>query len=101
MGLRLLEELAQVLAVDVTHHITELVLDLRDLSDLDDVRVMQQGRDLRFVAKQPHELLVEGEVREDTLDDDVRVGLGGVEDPGEVELRHTADRQSTHDGIAP
>ncbi len=62
------EDRAQVLAVDVLERDEITVVDLTEVEDLGDVRVLELHGDLRLVDEHRDELFVLGDVRQDALD---------------------------------
>ena len=66
-----LDECLEVAPVDELHdEEVRVVRRLRDVEDLDDVRVLEEQREPRLVEEHRDELLVLGEVRQDALDRD-------------------------------
>ncbi len=82
---------AQVAAVDVLHRDEVAAgLDLPEVVDVDDVRVVQLGRELGLVGEHRDELFVVGQVRKDLLDRDDLLESFHARSLGLVELGHAA-----------
>jgi len=75
--------------------------------DLDHVRVVEQRADARLVAKHLHHPRVAGQLRLEPLDHQLLLepaaGPVAVDLPlaGEIDLRHSADRQKTGGRVPP
>ena len=81
------QQAERVHAVDVLERDVVLAVDLAELEDLDDLRVLQRALQLGLVDEHGEELGIGGEVRQDALDDEdlleaVRAGLTRAEDLG-------------------
>ena len=82
---------AQVAAVDVLHRDEVAAgLDLAEVVDVDDVRVVQLRRELGLVDEHRDELFVVGQVRQDLLDRDDLLEALDARALGLVELGHAA-----------
>jgi hypothetical protein len=64
------EDVEKVRPVDELHRDVPGPLDLSELVDLDHVRVIEEAAHLRFCDEELDEVLVDGEFREDALDDE-------------------------------
>ena len=82
---------AQVAAVHVLEGDEEAVLDLTEVEDLGDVRVLQLHGDLRLVDEHRDELFVLGDVRQDALDGQQTLEPLDAECLGLEDLGHTSD----------
>ena len=95
-----LDDGADVLPVDVLHREEVVLAVLADVVDVDDVGVIQRGRQERLVPEHAHELGILGEMRQDPLEDHhlaAAVVMGG---PREVQLRHASDGEPPEDLVA-
>ncbi len=83
-------DLLEVPAVDVLHRQVVLALDLVELVDRDDVRMLQRGRDLGLVHEHLHERRVLRIRQEDALDHEDLAKVLGPLDHGLEDLGHPA-----------
>ncbi len=78
--------------MDVLHREEVVALLDADVEDLRDVRVMELGREPRFVEEHVHELRVVDELRHDPLDDHELLEALDALGAREEQLRHPAHR---------
>ena len=90
----LLDGGAKILAVDVLHRDEEVRVDLHQLEDLGDVRMLQVADELELVGEHRDELLVFQEVREQPLDGHVPFEAVSFERECPEQLGHPAERDS-------
>ena len=64
-------DLDEVVAAQVLHRDEVLVVDVADVVDLHDVRMIERRGDARLVEEHAHELGIVGAVAQDPLDDEV------------------------------
>ena len=82
--------LGQVAAFDVLHRDEVLLVDRPQLEDLDDVGVVEAGRQLGLLDEHARELGVVGEVRQDALDHEHALEPGGTLDAALEDVGHAA-----------
>ena len=87
----------EVLAVDVLHREEVRVVDLAEIVDMRDVRVIERGGEPRLVEEQPHELRILGELRQDLLEHDELLEALGPDGAREKQLGHPTSRQLAQD----
>jgi hypothetical protein len=80
---------------DVLHDHAELPLDLGELVDLHEVRVVETRRDARLIQEHVHVALIVAVVRQDPLDHDPLFESGGPFHTPEKHLGHAANSQAT------
>jgi hypothetical protein len=91
LGLVVVPERAQVLAVHVLHRDEEVVAVAPEVEDLRDVRVREARRDLRLVDEHLHEGLVVGVVGQDPLDGHRALEAVRAREPRVEHLGHPPD----------
>jgi hypothetical protein len=94
------EHALEVLSLDVLHRDVEELIDLVEVEDLHDVRVVQVRGDLGLVLEHRDEALLLSEVREDALDDDRLCEAFGTDGLGAEDLRHPALRDLVEQEVA-
>ena len=84
----------EILAVDVLHRQVIGVTVAAEVVDVNDVRMVERGGDLRLVEEHVDEVGLLGEVRQDALDRDALGEPFGAWSAGEKDLGHPADGES-------
>ena len=96
-------QLAQVHPVDQLHRNVELlrVLVLAQLEDLDEVRMLEHGRDACLVFEHSKEVVVFDELREDTFEGAPLLETAGSAELGQEQLGHPARRDLPDEFVPP
>jgi hypothetical protein len=97
----LAEDRLQVGALDVLHREEVGPVEVSVVEDLDEVHVLEAGRDLRLVLEHLDELGVAVELRQDALDDDDLLDAAEHLDLGLVDLGHAARGDALDELVPP
>ena len=87
-------DLDEVVPAQVLHRDEVLVVDVADVVDLHDVRVIERRSDARLVEEHAHELGILRAVAEDALDDEILLEPLDRLRTGQEDLGHAARRQA-------
>lgn len=93
-------EPAQALAMDVLHDDRIVSADRGELVDLDDPRVTDARRDLRFAEEHLDDRSIAGKMRQDPFHSHRVLERSGASATSEEHLRHATGSQPTQDLVA-
>ena len=91
----------QIAAVQELHHHEHAVWPAIDVEDLDDVGVLERGREPGLVEEHPHHRLLAGEVAVQALDHHPLGEAAQAGGPGQEHLGHPAARHRPEELVAP